>query len=261
MARQFDGTNDGLQTASALNLSGTQQVSLSFWYKEVAYTGADRCTLELSTDTNNFTTGFGLFLDSGTNNVCSIFLRGQSGGGVPGYQDLLHDAPADDTWSHFFYTFDKSTSPSINGLLNGAALTGVSRPSTANVTGTNFGSHVLYMGARGGSSLWGEFGIAELGIYVGTILTAADAAQLAKGFAPPLVRPDKLTHYWPLAGRASPETGAKGGIGFTVSGATASAHPRQFYPTRQVATAVPAAGGGGTAVPVFLHHYRQMGVA
>lgn len=84
--------------------------------------------------------------------------------------------------------------------------------------------------------------VAEAAIYnVG--LTAAEVAMLAAGYSPLMVRPEALVAYWPLVGRNSPETDIVGKYDLTLTGTTASPHPRIIRPSAKILTFPSAAGG------------------
>lgn len=74
-------------------------------------------------------------------------------------------------------------------------------------------------------------------------LTAADAAALASGVHPFLVRPDAIVAYWPLLGQGSPEPELRGRQEMTVTGAAVVASPRLF----EWAQAVAGKGASGGA--------------
>jgi Concanavalin A-like lectin/glucanases superfamily len=77
--------------------------------------------------------------------------------------------------------------------------------------------------------------IAELGVW-NAALTAAELAALGKGYSPRLIRPQSLKFYWPLIGRASPETELINGKVGTITGTIdAAPHARVFYPKRKLA--------------------------
>lgn len=69
--------------------------------------------------------------------------------------------------------------------------------------------------------------IAEVGVW-DVALTDAEIASLAKGVTPPNIRPANLVFYAPLVGKHSPEPDLVGGLSLTLSGTSASAHPRVF---------------------------------
>jgi hypothetical protein len=90
--------------------------------------------------------------------------------------------------------------------------------------------------------------IAECAMW-NAVLDAAEIAALAKGYSPLLIRPANLVAYWPLVGKNSPETDIVGRYDMTVTGATASAHPRIFLPTAQILT-FPSTATSGTTVSI-----------
>lgn len=61
-------------------------------------------------------------------------------------------------------------------------------------------------------------------------LSDTDAAVLALGYSPLLVRRSALVSYWPLLGFYSPEIDLLSSTGITLTGTTQSAHTRVFYP-------------------------------
>ncbi len=65
-------------------------------------------------------------------------------------------------------------------------------------------------------------------------LTAAEAAILALGYSPMLVRPQSLIAYWRLFGNASPEPDRIGGYNMAVTGAVKAPHPPIIYPDTQL---------------------------
>ena len=89
-----------------------------------------------------------------------------------------------------------------------------------------------YMGAFHyiGGTIYSNCSVAEVGIW-NIALSADDAASLAKGFSPLMVRPASLVAYYPLVGRYSPEIELKAGNNGTVSAATQADHPRVIYPS------------------------------
>lgn len=114
----------------------------------------------------------------------------------------------------------------------------------------------LNIGRRpsGGGLNYADATIAEVGIW-SAALDASEAAMLAKGLCPLLVRPQSLLAYLPLYGRFSGEPDLVGGLTGTVTGATAGVHPRIYRPSQSM-VAVPAAGGGATSIlrQMMAHH-------
>ena len=83
--------------------------------------------------------------------------------------------------------------------------------------------------------------IAEVGIW-NIALNTSEIAALAKGFAPPLVRPTSLVFYLPCI--VDTDKDLRGGLSLTPSGSpTVGSHARIFYPVSPYAVIVPSAGG------------------
>ncbi|MHC4156685.1 MAG: LamG-like jellyroll fold domain-containing protein [Planctomycetota bacterium] len=79
--------------------------------------------------------------------------------------------------------------------------------------------------------------LAEMAVW-NVPLSDAEAAALAKGFSPLLIRPGNLVAYWPLIRGLNDRVG---GYNLTASGTIVSPHPRVIYPSRQVQVAIQAA--------------------
>lgn len=109
--------------------------------------------------------------------------------------------------------------------------------------------------------------IAEVGIWT-TALTADELASLAAGYAPPLVRPDKLYAYIPLHRELFSSDKYPiynydpfgGPLSFSENGSpVTAAHPRIICPQGpQISSVVPISL---PILPVAMHHYRNMRLA
>jgi len=117
---------------------------------------------------------------------------------------------------------------------------------------SSVGSRVLYIGdfndkGSPAGSLWdGE--LWDIALYDGDI-GAKGVAQFSAGVSPLLIRPDILTHYWPLVGSGLDVMG--GDIASPVSSPTLVGNPsRVFFPSSSLAVPdeVDAGGGGDPAV-------------
>lgn len=145
------------------------------------------------------------------------------------------------TWYHAAGVWSSATSRVV--YLNG----GNSGSDTTNVTmsaGNRFGIGSFISSGSRGSHMSGS--IAEAALWT-VALTAAEVASLATGISPLFIRPASLAAYWPIVGRTSPEICPKGGTDMTVSGATAAAHPRIYWPSSPWITHVPAAAAATVA--------------
>lgn len=156
------------------------------------------------------------------------------------------------TWHHACGVVNSATSRTV--YLNG----GSSGNDTNNKAVHSFTLNNTHLGGfRVGATTFSPLNgsIAEVAVW-SVALSAAEVGMLAKGFAPPLVRPDALVAYWPIFGRmASPEQDRWGNFHMTINGTMSqAAHvPRMFYPDspllgRKSAVAAPAFGFAHGAV-------------
>ncbi len=147
------------------------------------------------------------------------------------------------TWQHACGVFAADDSRKVF-LDGGNTDTEVSSKTTASLGEATVGSS-----SSDDSGKYVRGSVAEVGIW-DIALSDAEVLELAAGYSPLCVRPDSLVAYWPLVGRYSPEISLINAThNLTVTGATASAHPRIIYPTRQrfsFPVAAPPAGGVGT---------------
>ena len=128
------------------------------------------------------------------------------------------------TWAHACAVFASSTSRSV--YLNGASKG--TNTQNSSPTGLNRGNiGMVYAGTS--ASLFFPGDIAEVACW-NVALTDGDAALLAKGVSPYLVKGNNLLAYWPLVGRYSPEISLFGGFDLTLTAApTVSDHPPMRY--------------------------------
>lgn len=121
------------------------------------------------------------------------------------------------TWHHGLAVYASTTSRQV--YLDGVA-------GTENTDTKDPGLDTFVIGAgRRQSGFISHFNgqIAEAGMW-SVALSSADAAQLAAGVSPLMVRPDALLAYWPLHGRTSPEIDVKGGNNLTLTNTPATAN-------------------------------------
>lgn len=112
--------------------------------------------------------------------------------------------------------------------LNGAGKGTSSTTNSATVNNTLVGSRHNAGGyhlAAPGGRVW------EAALWGGT-LTDDDAASLAAGVSPLLVRRDILVAYWPIYGVQSPELDIVNGLNLTVNGFVAAQHGLIYMPTQ-----------------------------
>jgi hypothetical protein len=129
-----------------------------------------------------------------------------------------------DVWTHLCGSIS-ATPAVLSAYLSGAALTN----SSATLINPGTDTDKIRVGNRtnGGAGFKGR--LAEIAIWQGIELSAADALQLSKGVSPLLVRPSALVHYCPLIGRVDAEGCHISGKLATNTGSTQYAHPRISY--------------------------------
>ena len=147
------------------------------------------------------------------------------------------------TWGHACGVFASTTSRTVyfNGG-NSATNTNSVTPAGIDRMAVGTAANSLY-----GTTLFMSGDLGEVGIW-DVALSATDVALLAKGFAPPMVRPASLVWYAPLIGRTSPEIELISGNKLTlINSPAASPHPPILYPSFPMVSFVVMAAGG-TAV-------------
>ena len=153
----LDGTNDYISTNN-INLSNTNKTSIDFWCKILSYpeaSGLGNILIELSTDSNNVTTGFSI---NYSEDCCAIYnktfpiaigLKGNNGYNISYWPKTLVN---DLQWHHWCVILDKSVSGAESFLyIDSISRTGT-LTSLANDNSNNYGDLPLYIGARGASA-------------------------------------------------------------------------------------------------------------
>jgi hypothetical protein len=197
MARSFNGSSD--YASATLNLSGVQKATLAFWFWKDAFANDDELLLEHSP---NFNSTNGFLVDP--NASSGSFEFDLSSPGV-GYCVAKVARPSASAWHHYAATFDRTlSSGQVTGIwIDGAAAT-ITYGSNNMTAGSAFVNTTLYVASRGGSSLFGTGRLAELALWSGQLLTAAEIQALALGALPRRVRPTAVPYYWPLWGLSAP---------------------------------------------------------
>ncbi len=232
MARLLNGSSDQLVNATTPGAT-TPPLTLAAWFKP------DIATARMSV--------IGLDNTGSSNSWFHLELQGdQVGDPLAARQsgDIGDNAALSTTgfstaaWQHGCAVFASNASRAV--YLNGAN------------KGTNTGNSGSGGAAPNQTSigkLQGSFGsfqrfdgaIAELAVW-NAALTDEEAAALAKGVSPLLIRPASLVFYAPLLAGASPEQDLRGRRELTVTGATAADHPPVLRPPRAWAWK-PSTGG------------------
>lgn len=232
MARSFDYTASEYLSVSG-QLGNPATISVAAWV-----------SFDASTDTNGSTVinmgdHFGVILNNESAPAAS-YLRAF-------WYDTNWRAADDNTdylgagLIHILFVCNPSGSSQVlyvNGSSVATNTTSAALSWSANGTDTFIGRH------GNGEITWDMNGeISEIGVW-NSALTAADAATLAAGFAPPFVQPQNIIAYWPLI--RDEDQDRTGGYDLTAFNTpTIAAHPPIIYPA-QVHQGFTATAAGGS---------------
>jgi hypothetical protein len=222
MARQTNGTNQSLQTASALAAFVSPSSAVSVWLWVDSYAGGTELALEYSTDVGAGD-GFLMFPNPGSGR---FEIQNRNGGGITDVSSFARPSAA--AWHHYVLNFGDVTGVQlISAYVDGSSVS-LTRDATGIGNSSAFGSKVLYLLARANTSLWTAGRIAEVAIWDGVNFAQGDVDALYNSGAGALatnVQSGTLKYYCRLLGDVSPEPSLVGGIDMTVNGATQAAHP------------------------------------
>ena len=242
MARSFDHTASEYLSVSGM-LGEPATISCAVWVRFNATVDTDGSSV-ISLGDN-----FGIILND---ELSTGYIRGF-------WYDNQNWQDIDDTsqdwkdagWVHIVLVVNPSGSSQVL-YVNGAASDSDNR-NNAIVWGNNGSDTFIGKHADGGTTWDMSGGIAELAVW-DSALTAADAAALASGYAPPFIQPQNMVAYWPLI-----RDGDKDRLGdydlTAYNTPTIEAHPPVIYPAmvHQGFTTAAAAN----AMPMAIHSYRQ----
>jgi len=176
-----DASNDFIQIP-AINLTGTNAVSVALWVNRTYSSINARTLFENSADFNGSTTGFAIFPDD--NGTCSggiaVGLRGSGGGS--GYNIECYSQPTSGVWHHLVAVYDKGQATAANEIrfyIDGEERTPYLSPLQSNTT-NNFGNNITYLSSRGGTGEFNANTFDDFRIY-NRALTAAEIRGLAIG--------------------------------------------------------------------------------
>jgi hypothetical protein len=217
-ARQFNGTNQYLQSASAVNLSGTQVLTISFFLYWDTFSNNDDFGIELTGNCGSNVGGFAI----NPNEASGVFEFAVCGN-VPGvnYLACTIARPSAAAWHHYMLQWSATGVNTCQAYVDGSSVT--TTKALDNIAATNFANSTLNVFSRNAASLFGAGRISELAIW-GSTLSSGNATSLAAYTAASSIDPGNLLYYWPING-TSPEPATVGSVALTVTGATVVAGP------------------------------------
>ncbi len=157
----------------AINLAGTSAVTVTLWVNRTYSTAGGHTLFEDSANFNSSTTGFGFYPDDDTCNNMMVGERGNAG-----YNINCYAQPSSGVWHHFAVIYDKSqpASGEVTLYIDGVLQTPVQNYMSSNNTNA-FGSNILYVFSRGGSSEYTSGLMDDLRIY-SRALSASEIQQI-----------------------------------------------------------------------------------
>jgi YD repeat-containing protein len=176
-AVSFNGSNEA--ASAALNLSGTNKLTLEFWLKWTSYSSNDDLAFEFTPNSTNTNGGF--FVDPNSPELTGRF--GVGIGRLTSRNTAYFTRPSANVWHHYALVLDSSAAaaqqvvPYVDGVP-------VAYTKTASGTGAgNFANSTLYFMSRAASSLFGTGSLDEVAIY-NRALSAAEIAAHFKSATP-----------------------------------------------------------------------------
>ncbi len=172
------GTNQYV-SIPAVNLSGTNGVTLTAWVNRTYSTSGGHTLFEDTTNYNGSTTGFAVFPDDNSCGGLQAALHGNVG-----YVANCYNQPSSGAWHHLAFVFDKSKAGAaeVSFYLDGVLQTATRSLLTSTNT-NNFGSNPIYVYSRGGTTEYASGIVDELRVYnsalTGTQIQQVYSATLA----------------------------------------------------------------------------------
>ena len=157
----FDGSND--YASAAIDLSGTAEITVSFWMWRDSFSNDDRMALELSSTPDSLRS-FSIDPNHYLGRFAGVMAQGTSVWRASGIT-----RPSTSTWHHYVVRFSRSAQ-TVKFFVDGTAVT-----ETAVFSGTvsgNFVSSTLYFMSRGGASLFCAGRLAEVAVFSGLLSDA-----------------------------------------------------------------------------------------
>ncbi|HWR52618.1 MAG TPA: glycosyl hydrolase family 18 protein [Bryobacteraceae bacterium] len=205
----FNGSNQ--HASAAVDISGTQAVTVSFWMSWSSYANDDRLALEFTPNFNSSTVGFMVDPNSSSagGGQFEVGLQGDAG-----YNQVVFARPSAGTWHHYAFVFNKAAAAAneVTPYVDGTAVPYTKTSSADNTNG--FGADRLHLMSRATSSLFGPGVLDDMRIHR-RALSASEIQLLAAGAGTPVVIAPSITTANPLpsgvAGTAYSQTLAANG--------------------------------------------------
>lgn len=231
MARQFNGSSDVLELASAAIVTA-YPFTISAWFHldQLPSTAGDEMAI--------------FQIDDGTGNLNFWTLRADDtadklqfnsrlNGGTVGVAETANSVSAT-AWQHAFVIAASATDRTA--VLNGD--TGNEGTDTSNVTPASIDR--TQIGRQGVQNNFFDGRLAEVAVW-NIALTEAEGVALSKRFSPALIRPGSIVAYWKIIGRLSPEPNYwDGGNNLAVTGTAVAEHSPIIYPAMPQIITAPA---------------------
>jgi Concanavalin A-like lectin/glucanases superfamily/PKD domain len=176
-AVSFNGSNEA--ASAALNLSGTNKLTIEFWLKWNSYSNNDDLAFEFTPNSSNNNGGF--FVDPNSPEQGGRF--GVGIGRLTSRNTAYFARPSANVWHHYAFVLDSSATASqqVIPYVDGAP---VAYTKANSGTGAgNFANSTLYFMSRASSSLFGAGSLDEVAIY-NRALSAAEIAAHFKAANP-----------------------------------------------------------------------------
>ena len=211
MAYDFDGTDDYIETATAVVTAA--QLSMACLFNSDSIT-AQQALMSIHNGTENQ-----MFNLQAMGSIAGDPIRAQTVAGGSAVNADSATGYSLTTWTHAAARFASATDRRayINGV-GGTANTTSRTPSGVNTTALG------YVYAAGVRARFLNGRLAEAAIW-NTDLTDDEFAALADGYRPTLIRPNKLVFYAPLIREALEY---RGGLSLTVSAPVVAVHTRRI---------------------------------
>lgn len=220
-ARQFNGTSNALQSASAIPAASSAQWSLSFDMYWNAFANDDKLAFETSANHNSVKGAWIVDPNSSDASTPSLFEWDIEFAAAPSFYWYCGiPRPSAAAWHHYVLTMDTSSGSSVTCT---AYVDGTSQAITSGRIGSGPvaitpTSQVLNVMSRNAASLFGAGRMSSIAYYNG-IVNSTDASSLASCGRPTSVSSATLIAYWPI-NQTSPEVPTTGAVNLNVTGTT-----------------------------------------